>query len=55
MGSSRVMMCFLWVEFTRSIIAASVVDFPDPVGPVTRTRPFSRCASACMTSGSPSS
>ena len=55
MGSSSVMMCFFWVEFTRSIIAASVVDFPDPVGPVTRTRPFSRWASVWTMSGRPSS
>ena len=48
-------MCFFWLEFTRSIIAASVVDFPDPVGPVTSTSPFSRSASVWTTSGSPSS
>jgi hypothetical protein len=38
---SSVMMCFLCVALTRSIMAASVVDLPEPVGPVTRTRPFS--------------
>ena len=54
-GSSSVMMCFFWVALTRSIMAASVVDFPDPVGPVTSTRPFSRSARVCMTSGRPSS
>ena len=48
-------MCFFWLVFTWSIIAASVVDFPDPVGPVTSTSPFSRSASVWTTSGSPSS
>jgi hypothetical protein len=36
-------------------MAASVVDFPEPVGPVTRTSPFSRSASVCTTSGKLSS
>jgi hypothetical protein len=54
-GSSSVMMCFFCVALTRSIMAASVVNLPEPVGPVTRTRPFSRSASVCMTSGRPSS
>ena len=38
-----------------SIIAASVVDLPEPVVPVTRIRPRSSSASELMTSGSSSS
>ena len=38
-GSSTVMMCSLRVRFARSISEASVVDLPEPVGPVTRTKP----------------
>ena len=33
-------------------MAASVVDFPEPVGPVTRTRPRSREQSSFSTGGS---
>ena len=43
-GSSIVTMCCLRPRFILSIIAASVVDLPEPVAPVTRTRP--RCSSA---------
>lgn len=32
-------------------MAASVEDFPDPVGPVTRTMPFRRSTISCKTSG----
>ena len=39
MGSSMVMMCSARVELMRSTIAARVVDLPDPVTPVTSTRP----------------
>ena len=42
MGSSMVMM---WPErswFSRSTMQASVVDLPEPAGPVTSTRPFCR-------------
>ena len=39
MGSSRVTMCFLKLALMCSIIAASVVDLPDPVVPATRTMP----------------
>src|SRR5882672_1116824 len=39
MGSSMVMMCSARVELTRSSIAASVVDLPEPVTPVTSTMP----------------
>ena len=38
-GSSTVMMCPLRVSFTRFRSAASVVDLPQPAGPVTRTSP----------------
>jgi hypothetical protein len=38
-GSSIVMMCSCRSRLILSIIAASVVDLPDPVGPVTRTSP----------------
>src|ERR1700733_12166010 len=42
-GSSMVMMCSARSELMRSIIAASVVDLPEPVVPVVRIRP--RCSS----------
>ena len=38
-GSSIVMMWSVRVRLISSIIAASVVDLPEPVGPVTTTRP----------------
>ena len=38
-GSSTVMMCSSRVSLISSIIAASEVDLPEPVGPVTSTRP----------------
>jgi hypothetical protein len=38
-----------------SIMAASVVDFPQPVVPVTRITPRSSSANLRMTSGSPRS
>ncbi len=38
-----------------SIIAASVVDLPEPVGPVTSTRPRGRSANVDSTCGRPSS
>jgi len=38
-GSSIVTTCRESLRFTRSRIAASVVDFPLPVGPVTRMSP----------------
>ena len=43
-GSSIVMMCCRRFRFMKSIIAASVVVFPEPVAPVTRISP--RCSSA---------
>jgi len=38
-GSSTVTMCWLRSLLMNAIIAASDVDFPCPVGPVTRTNP----------------
>ena len=35
-----VMMCSLRLALMKSIIAAKVVDLPEPVGPVTNTKPF---------------
>jgi len=44
MGSSSVMMWSGRVALMWSIIAASVVDLPEPVGPVTKTSPRGRSA-----------
>src|SRR3989449_5423346 len=54
-GSSTVMMWPFISLLTLSIIAASVVLFPEPVGPVTSTSPRGRSASCATTAGSPSS
>ena len=54
-GSSIVTMCSLRSVLMKSIMLASVVDLPEPVGPVTRTRPRGLRASAVTTFGSPSS
>ncbi len=43
-GSSIVTMCWFRERLILSTIAASVVDLPEPVAPVTRIRP--RCSSA---------
>ena len=51
-GSSIVRMCSRRSVLILSIIAASVVDLPLPVGPVTSTRPRGRSASVAMTGGS---
>ena len=53
-GSSTVMMCPFRSLLILSIIAASVVLLPEPVGPVTRMRPRGLSASLAMTGGSPS-
>ncbi len=45
-GSSIVTMCLPIVWLMRSIIAASVVDFPEPVVPVSSTIPRSSSASS---------
>ena len=52
--SSMVMMWSLRVRLISSITAASVVDLPEPVGPVTRTRPRGFVVKSLMTGGSPS-
>ncbi len=54
-GSSIVTMCLCWVSLMWSIIEPSVVVFPEPVGPVTSTRPRSCSASFRTTGGRPSS
>ena len=54
-GSSIVRMCSCRSLLILSIIAASVVDLPLPVGPVTSTRPRGRSASDPRTAGSPRS
>ena len=54
-GSSSVMMCSWRSVLILSIIAASVVDLPEPVGPVTSTRPRGLLHSSSITGGRPSS
>ena len=54
-GSSIVRMWSFRSMLILSIIAASVVDLPLPVGPVTRTRPRGFSASVDSTIGNPSS
>ena len=46
------MMCFVIVRLMWSIIAASVVDLPEPVVPVSRMIPRSSSASFVITGGS---
>ena len=53
-GSSIVTMWAWRVLLTRSIIAARVVDLPEPVGPVTRIRPFGISHRSAITAGRPS-
>ena len=53
-GSSMVMMCAWRVPLMRSSIAASVVDLPEPVGPVSNTRPFCRFVNSRTIGGRPS-
>ena len=53
-GSSIVMMCSSRVSLMTSIIEASVVDLPEPVGPVTSTSPRGRLANSATAGGSPS-
>ena len=55
MGSSTVMMCPFTSLLILSIIAASVVLLPDPVGPVTSTRPRGFSVNLAMIGGSPRS
>ena len=54
-GSSTVRMCSERVRLISSMIAASVVDLPEPVGPVTRTRPRGFSAKMWRIAGSWSS
>ena len=54
-GSSIVMMCSSRVALISSIIAASVVDLPEPVGPVTSTKPRGLRVNSCTIGGRPSS
>ncbi len=51
-GSSTVMMCPAEVRLRWSIIAASVVDLPEPVPPTTSTRPRLAMTTSFSTSGS---
>ena len=53
-GSSIVMMWSSRVRLISSITAASVVDLPEPVGPVTSTRPRGFVVNSFSTGGSPS-
>src|SRR5947208_2936241 len=53
-GSSIVMMWSVRMRFTRSTSPHKVVDLPEPVGPVTRTRPFVRKQSCCTSLVMPS-
>ncbi len=48
------MMCSSRVWLISSIIAASVVDLPEPVGPVTSTMPRGLEVKSCVTGGRPS-
>jgi len=45
------MMCFWYRSFIAWIIAASVVDLPEPVSPVTSTSPRGRYVMRVITSG----
>ncbi len=54
-GSSIVTMCFAVVVLMRSIMAARVVDLPEPVVPVSRITPRSSSAMSLITGGSMSS
>ncbi len=54
-GSSMVTMCSWRSVLILSMIDASVVLFPEPVGPVTSTRPRGFFDSSEMMGGSPSS
>ena len=54
-GSSIVRMCSERCSLISLMIEASVVDLPEPVGPVTSTRPRGFLANSRMTGGRPSS
>ena len=50
-----VMMCSSRVALIWSMTAASVVDLPEPVGPVTSTKPRGFFVMSCSAIGMPSS
>ena len=50
-GSSIVRICFFSVWLISSTIAASVVDFPDPVAPAKKIIPFVLCESSLKIPG----
>ncbi len=54
-GSSIVIMCSWRSELILSSIAASVVDLPEPVGPVTSTSPRGLSQIPAITGGRPRS
>ena len=54
-GSSIVNICSLRVSFIWSIMEASEVDLPDPVGPVTSINPLICRVMSCATAGKPRS
>ena len=54
-GSSTVMMCPRRSSLTTLTMAASEVDLPEPVGPVTTTNPRGNRARSAQTPGSSSS
>ena len=53
-GSSIVRMCSSRSWLIMSTIEASVVDLPEPVGPVTRTKPRGLRVNSASAAGSPS-
>ena len=53
MGSSTVTMCSGFVRLMMSMSDANVVDFPEPVGPVTSTSPRRSSVNALTASGIP--
>ena len=50
-----VMMCSSRVRLIASTMEASEVDLPEPVGPVTRTKPRGLLVNSWTAAGSPSS
>ena len=55
MGSSTLIMCSFLVSLILSIMEASVVDLPLPVGPVTSTSPRGLVVMSSAAFGRPSS
>ena len=52
-GSSTVIICSERVRLILSIMAAKEVDFPDPVAPVTNTKPSVKFRISCAAGGRP--